>query len=160
MLPPTASPKRIARSTAPLFSTGNVPGSARSTAETCVLGAAPNAVEAREKIFDAVVNCACVSSPMTSSQSAVIGVASALIGGSKAFWHPCVPIRHLLERIRHRQHARLVEIVAHDLQPDRPALGAEAARDRHAPQAREVDGGRVEVVQGTLHRILRLGPPA
>src|SRR5258706_4107570 len=90
MLPPTASPKRIARPTAPLFSTGNVPGSARSTAEACVLGGAPNAVEAPEKIFDAVVNCACVSSPMTTSQSAVIGVGSALIGGFQTPFQPLV----------------------------------------------------------------------
>src|SRR5690348_13225050 len=68
MVPPTASPKRIARSTAPRLSTGSVPGSARSTADACVLGGAPNAVEAPEKIFDAVVSCAWVSRPMTISQ--------------------------------------------------------------------------------------------
>jgi hypothetical protein len=45
MVPPTARPKRIALSTAPLFNTGSVPGIARSTAEACVLGGAPKAVE-------------------------------------------------------------------------------------------------------------------
>ena len=57
----------MARSTAPLLSTGSTPGSAMSTAQACVLGAAPNAVEAPEKIFDAVESWACVSSPMTTS---------------------------------------------------------------------------------------------
>ena len=68
MVPPIASPKRIARSTAPLFNTGNVPGRARSTTLAWVFGAAPNAVDALEKIFDCVDNCACVSSPITTSQ--------------------------------------------------------------------------------------------
>ena len=51
-----------------LFSTGSTPGSAMSTADACVFGAAPNAVDAPEKIFDAVDSCAWVSSPMTTSQ--------------------------------------------------------------------------------------------
>src|SRR5687768_17474314 len=38
-----------------------------STADACEFGAAPNAVEAPEKIFDAVESCACVSRPMTTS---------------------------------------------------------------------------------------------
>jgi hypothetical protein len=68
MVAPMASPKRMARSTAPLFSTGRTPGKAMSTADACEFGAAPKAVDAPEKIFDAVDSCACVSSPMTSSQ--------------------------------------------------------------------------------------------
>ena len=67
-MPPTASPKRMARSTAPRFTTGSTPGSAISTALACVLGGAPNAVDAPENIFDAVESCAWVSSPMTISQ--------------------------------------------------------------------------------------------
>src|SRR5215813_9139585 len=39
-----------------------------SIADACVLGAAPNAVGAPEKIFDAVESCACVSRPTTTSQ--------------------------------------------------------------------------------------------
>src|SRR5690348_17582364 len=39
-----------------------------STADACVFGGAPNAVDAPEKIFDAVESCACVSMPMTISQ--------------------------------------------------------------------------------------------
>ena len=64
---PTARPKRIARSTAPRFITGSVPGSARSTADAWVLGSAPKAVEAPLKIFDRVESWACVSKPMTTS---------------------------------------------------------------------------------------------
>jgi hypothetical protein len=57
---PIASPKRIARSTAPRFSTGRVPGSAVSMTLACELGGAPNAIDAPEKILLAVVSCACV----------------------------------------------------------------------------------------------------
>jgi len=55
------------RSTAPRLSTGSVPGSARSTTLACVLGAAPKAVGAPEKIFEAVESWACVSRPITTS---------------------------------------------------------------------------------------------
>jgi hypothetical protein len=51
---PIARPKRIARSTAPLFATGSTPGSAMSTALAWVLGGAPKAVDAPENIFDPV----------------------------------------------------------------------------------------------------------
>src|SRR5262245_61131994 len=64
-----ARPKRTASSTACLLSTGSVPGSARSTAEACVFGASPNAVEAREKILLCVSSCVCVSMPTTISQA-------------------------------------------------------------------------------------------
>jgi hypothetical protein len=48
--------------------TGSTPGSARSTGEAWVLGAAPNAVDAPEKIFERVASCTWVSSPITTSQ--------------------------------------------------------------------------------------------
>lgn len=51
---PIASPKRMARSTAPLFMTGSTPGNARSTGQACVLGSAPKRVEAPEKILETV----------------------------------------------------------------------------------------------------------
>jgi len=63
MVPPTASPNRIARSTAPRFATGSTPGSAMSTALAWVFGAAPNAVDDPENIFDAVESCAWVFQP-------------------------------------------------------------------------------------------------
>jgi len=65
---PVARPNLIARSTAPLFSTGSTPGSARLTASACVFGSAPNAVEAPENILLLVESCVCTSSPMTISQ--------------------------------------------------------------------------------------------
>jgi hypothetical protein len=57
----------MARSTAPLFITGSVPGSAKSTAQAWVLGSAPKAVGARLKILLAVESWAWVSKPMTTS---------------------------------------------------------------------------------------------
>jgi len=57
----------MARSTAPLFITGKVPGKAKSTAQAWVLGSAPKAVGARLKILLCVESCACVSNPMTTS---------------------------------------------------------------------------------------------
>jgi hypothetical protein len=57
----------MAHSTAFLLRTGKTPGKARSTAQAWVLGSAPKAVEAPEKIFETVANCACVSMPMTTS---------------------------------------------------------------------------------------------
>src|SRR5512134_2428810 len=68
MVPRTASPKRIACSTATRLRTGSTPGSAISTAEACALGGAPNAVGAPEKILLRVRSCACVSMPTTISQ--------------------------------------------------------------------------------------------
>ena len=58
----------MARSTAPVFITGSVPGRARSTAQAWVLGSAPKRVEAPEKILDAVDSWTCVSRPMTTSK--------------------------------------------------------------------------------------------
>jgi hypothetical protein len=66
-LAPTAKPSRMARSTAPRFITGRVPGKARSTAQAWVFGAAPKAVEAPLKILLRVDSWAWVSRPMTTS---------------------------------------------------------------------------------------------
>src|ERR1700694_1698734 len=79
--PLIARPKRIACSTALAFATGSVPGSAMSTAEACVLGGAPNAVEAPENILLLVVSWACVSIPITISQP----VTSAPFSPSRSF---------------------------------------------------------------------------
>src|SRR4029450_4421871 len=78
--PFTARPKRIADSTARLFKTGRTPGNAISTAHAWVLGGAPNAVDAPENIFERVLNCACVSRPMTISH--FIGGLNIYPGGS------------------------------------------------------------------------------
>jgi hypothetical protein len=66
-LAPTARPKRIARSTAPWFITGSVPGSARSTGDAWVFGSAPKAVDEPLKILLKVDSWAWVSRPMTTS---------------------------------------------------------------------------------------------
>src|SRR5690348_12803119 len=128
MRPPTARPKRIARSTAPRFSTGSVPGSARSTALACVFGAAPNAVDAPEKIFDAVVSCAWVSRPMTISQVIVEVGSNALVESRR---DARMPVGRLLIGVRGGEHARLVPVVADELQSHRQVARAEAARNRH-----------------------------
>ena len=44
----------MASSTAARFSTGSEPGMPRQTGQTCVFGAAPNAVLQPQKIFDVV----------------------------------------------------------------------------------------------------------
>src|SRR6195952_2342270 len=69
---PIANPRRIARSTAPRFITGNEPGNARSTGQACVFGSAQNCVAAPEKILETVDNCACVSRPITTSHCVLI----------------------------------------------------------------------------------------
>src|SRR5687767_1365100 len=69
MLPFTARPKRTACSIAARLATGSVPGSARSTAEACVFGAAPKAFGEPENILLRVSSCACVSMPTTISQT-------------------------------------------------------------------------------------------
>jgi hypothetical protein len=46
----------MAQSTTARLSTGSTPGNARSTALAWVLGGAPNAVDAPEKIFERVAS--------------------------------------------------------------------------------------------------------
>jgi hypothetical protein len=62
-----AKPNWMARSTAPLFITGRVPGRAKSTAHAWVLASAPKAVEARLKILLWVESWEWVSKPITTS---------------------------------------------------------------------------------------------
>ena len=51
-----------------MFNTGKVPGKAKSTGQACTLGSAPKAILAPLNIFECVLNCACVSRPITTSQ--------------------------------------------------------------------------------------------
>src|SRR5512134_478135 len=106
LLPFTASPKRTAFATASRFATGRVPGSARSTAHACVLGAAPNAVDAPENIFERVLSCAWVSSPMTISHFLLITHHSSLDAGR----HPRMPVSRKLVLMGDAEHLRLGEI--------------------------------------------------
>src|SRR5215468_3221137 len=117
MVPPTARPKRIARSTAPRFATGSVPGSAMSTAEACVFGAAPKAVAAPENIFERVESCAWVSRPTTISQSTGFAPSAGERGG------------RALILVRDVEHSRFTEIAADQVQPDRQPVRAEPAGD-------------------------------
>src|SRR5262245_38557907 len=64
---PSASPVRIAKSTAALLVTGSAPGRPRQTGQTCVFGGAPKAVLQPQNIFEAVRRCAWISRPMTAS---------------------------------------------------------------------------------------------
>ena len=77
-----------------------------STAEACVFGAAPNAVDAPEKIFDAVDSCACVSSPMTTSQRHRATSGGAVRTPER---RRLVPIGRLLEPVRDVEQRRLGE---------------------------------------------------
>jgi hypothetical protein len=63
-----ARPNSTAYSTAARFSTGSMPGIARSTALACVFGAAPKVVALPEKIFERVASCRCTSRPITISR--------------------------------------------------------------------------------------------
>src|SRR5437868_8742095 len=126
MVAPIASPNSMARSTAALLSTGSVPGSARSTGQACVLGAAPKAVEAPEKILEAVDSCVCVSRPITTSHCMAVFLISMLpvcrpgparaagcLSGPGGLAQ--VPVGGLLEGVRSVQQRRLAEVVADQL---------------------------------------------
>src|SRR4029079_16333342 len=152
MVPPTASAKRIARSTAPRLATRSTPGSAISTALACVFGAPPNCVDAPENIFERVDSCACVSSPITTSHCMCCPLHS-----RECCRHPRVPIGDLLEAMCDVEHARLLEIVADELQADRPICSAEPARDRHPVKTREIHADGVDIAKVHLDRICSLG---
>src|SRR5262245_27574419 len=148
MVPPTASPKRIARSTAPRFATGSVPGSAMSTAEACVFGAAPKAVGAPENIFERVESCAWVSRPMTISQSTGLPLSASERGGRAP-----MPVGRALILVRYVEHPRFAEIAADQLQPNRLPVRAEAAGDRHRRESCEVRRNRIDVAEVHLYRV-------
>src|SRR5712692_1080840 len=73
----SASPVRMANSTALRLMTGKTPGMPRHTGHVWVLGAAPNFVPHPQNILDSVRSCACTSSPMTTSYAT--GYALALL---------------------------------------------------------------------------------
>src|SRR5499427_9630929 len=149
-LAPVASPKRIARSTAPRFSTGSTPGSARSITVACVLGAPPNAVDAPENILLTVESCACVSRPITTSQLTVS------FSRSESRRHPAMPVGHGLICVRRAEHAGLFVIVGHQLKSDRAIPGAESAGNAHARNARQRTRHRVKVSQVHRHGVVAL----
>ncbi len=67
MCDPTASPNRIAMSTAVWFSTGNTPGIPRQIGSVAAFGSAPNVADDHEKIFDRAESWQWTSRPMTGS---------------------------------------------------------------------------------------------
>src|SRR5690606_3480696 len=101
----------IAKRTACSFSTGSVPGSARSTAQACVFGCAPKAALAPEKIFDCVESCTCTSRPIT--------VSHCIRRPSLQNRRAPVPVGHLLEAVRDIEQSGLAEIAADQLQAGR-----------------------------------------
>src|SRR5437660_12514858 len=131
-----------------------------STADACVFGAAPNAVDAPEKILDAVESCVCVSSPITTSQvmrslrfqrtwgtserrRAAPRRSLRPRGGQRARTFserggPFMPIGRLLVSVRDVEDPRLVEVVALDMKPDRQSAAIEAAWNRDCRRARQV----------------------
>ena len=63
----SASPIRMAYSTAVRLIVGIAPGSARQTGQTWVFGGAPNSVGQPQNILVAVPSSTCTSSPSTGS---------------------------------------------------------------------------------------------
>src|SRR5262245_46038589 len=78
--------------------TGNMPGIAASTSDTCVFGALPKAVEAPENSFVFETTWACTSMPTTISQSPVAPLTS-FLDVSAAFIRRLVPCSTLLTTV-------------------------------------------------------------
>src|ERR1700716_981886 len=110
-----------------------------STTLACVFGSAPNAVDALEKIFDCVDNCACVSKPMTISQC----ICARLDTCRQA----PVPVRGLLILGRGAEQLPLLEIIRHELQANRPVLCAESAGNTHAGYPGQTGGNGIQIRQ-------------
>ena len=67
-----------------------------------------------------------------------------------------MPVGRVLKLVSDIQHARLVEIIADDLQAHGHVVGAKAAGDGHAGQSSKVYRDGVDVGQVHLHRIVAL----
>src|SRR5437667_5255701 len=161
----------MARSTAPLFSTGSTPGKAMSTAEAWLFGGAPKAVEAAEKIFDAVESCVWVSSPMTVSHFIATilewrqGDPEKSGGFSRSLVFPCsieryrhapVPVGHPLVLMGDAEDARLAKMIPLNQHADGKAFFVESARNRNSRSARQVAGDGEDIVQVHLDRVVGL----
>src|SRR3989338_3644823 len=131
-----ARPNLQAIRTASAFSTGRVPGMPRSTRLAWVLGSAPKVVALPEKIFDWVLSCAWISSPITVSHC-ICSISSESGRGAQ------VPVADLLILVRHVEQARLLEVWGEQLHAHRQAVD-EAGRHRQARYAREIGGDGVD----------------
>src|SRR5258708_144931 len=148
-----------------------------STADACVFGGAPKAVDAPEKIFAFVESCVCVSSPITTShppattpllsgpferRRAAPRRSLRPLGGQRACisrvrGRSSMPVGHLLILMRDVEQLRFAEIVALDLQTDRQTAPIEAAGNRDGGRAGQVAGDGEDVVQIHLYRVVGLG---
>src|SRR5205085_940375 len=153
----------------------STPGSAISTSEAWVFGAAPNVVAAPEKIFERVESWACVSRPMTASQ--LIGPPrlrprwttrplrcpqmrgrNARLGAARRRSSrrnlqretdglALVPVGRLLIAVRDIEDHAFRKIVALDLQADGKPFPVEAAGDRDRGCAGQIAGDGENIVQ-------------
>src|SRR3990170_9051013 len=73
-------------------------------------------------------------------------------------WFAEVPVCRLLVSVGHLEDGRLVEGLPDELKSDRQPSLCEPTRDRHAGQARQVDGDREDVREVHLERVLGLLP--
>src|SRR3954466_3489774 len=171
MVAPTARPKRMACSTAARFSTGSVPGSAMSTAEACVLGGAPNALAAAEKILLLVRSCAWVSMPTTISQ-AIVATSPRRHRACTARcsyrpvpgWrgasqrrlarHARMPVGPLLVAMGDAEELRFGKVIARELQADRQAGIVEPTGHGKRRQSRQRRRDGEDVIEVHLHRII------
>src|SRR5436190_7821409 len=172
MVAPMARPKRMACSTAARFSTGSVPGSAMSTAEACVLGSAPKALAAAEKILLRVRSCAWVSMPTTISQAIVATsprrhrscAARCSYGRRVPSWrgasqrrlarHARMPVGRLLVAMGDAEELRFGKVIAGELQADRQAGVVEPTGHGKRRQSGERRRDGEDVIEVHLHRII------
>ena len=131
----------MARSTAPRFITGSVPGSARSTAQACVLGSAPNAVGARLKIFD----CGRQLGVRLEADDDFVAVDRVWRLISEALRAAEVEIGGLLEAVRGVQQPAFGEVVADQLQAHRHAAPAPKPQGTLMPGRPASDAGSVKM---------------
>src|SRR5580704_4435463 len=135
-------PARTASSTACRFSTGSTPGIPMHRGQTFSLGAAPNAVEHPQNIFDLVERCAWTSRPITASYFSVFMISNfqrMRRKGAESF-----------VGVADTEHDFLAERRADDLQSDRQTGPIIAAWYRHSRQSREVHRNRENVRE--IHR--------
>jgi len=107
----SAKPKRIANSTACLFSTGNAPGRPSVTGSMLVFGSSPKRLGLAENSFVFVSNSTCTSRPTTISQP--FGSSVLCCGADDALLTTHAPVR--LQHGTWSVHQVQVQALAHQL---------------------------------------------
>src|SRR6476469_9233941 len=125
---------RTAISTARPLSTGSTPGMPKQTGSISVLGGAPNAADAHEKILDSVWSCTWHSRPMTGSYWI------SAKGGP-----PLVPLGRAFGGAGDGKESLLGKRRTEELEPNRQPVLGEAARQRQPGQSSEVAGDREDI---------------